>query len=184
LPRRSFEETYWKRRRGYNWSARVISRLWVVGCGFVRGIPAGDTLPYVSVSSIGPGSVRTLEVWRAAIRITKQVYSASSGWPKTELYGLVGQARRAAVSVAANLAEGVGRGTPGEAARFAQIALGSLYELDTLLQVAAELCYPVDGELNRHIAELTRRVSAFVKPQATTGIASEPTAHIRQPTTC
>lgn len=87
----------------------------------------------------GPDSVRNLEIWSEAITIVKSVYALTKTWPKEELYGLTNQARRAAVSIPANLAEGLGRGTPKETARFAQIALGSLYELDTLVYLSAEL---------------------------------------------
>lgn len=88
-----------------------------------------------------PESVEKLEIWREAVEIVKAVYGLSQSWPQEELYGLTNQVRRAAVSVPATLAEGLGRGTPGEMARFAQIALGSLYELDTLFFLAAELGY-------------------------------------------
>jgi four helix bundle protein len=71
--------------------------------------------------------------------IVRDGYALTSHWPRAELFGLTGQIRRAAVSIPCNLAEGQGRGTSAEVARFAQIALGSLYELDTLLQIGAEL---------------------------------------------
>ena len=103
----------------------------------------------------GRDSVRNLEIWHEAVEVVKAVYRLTRSWPKEELYGLPrgicgyapiprgrrNQARRAAVSVPANLAEGLGRGTPKETARFAQISLGSLYELDTLVYLSAELGY-------------------------------------------
>ncbi|GAG62865.1 unnamed protein product, partial [marine sediment metagenome] len=55
----------------------------------------------------GPGSVRTLEIWHEAVEIVKAVYTLTQSWPKEELYGLTNQARRAAVSIPANLAEGL-----------------------------------------------------------------------------
>lgn len=116
----------------------------------------------------GPDSVRKLEIWHEAVRAVKVVYELTQNWPKEEMYGLTNQARRAAVSVPANLAEGLGRGTPREVARFAQIALGSLYELDTLLHLAAELAYsPVEmvGSLRGTLTTLAKRVSAFITYQ-------------------
>jgi len=116
----------------------------------------------------GPDSVRKLEIWHEAVRAVKAVYELTQNWPKEEMYGLTNQARRAAVSVPANLAEGLGRGTPREMARFAQIALGSLYELDTLLHLAAELAYS-SGEtvasLRETLTTLAKRISAFIAYQ-------------------
>jgi len=116
----------------------------------------------------GPDSVRKLEIWHEAVRAVKAVYELTQNWPKEEMYGLTNQARRAAVSVPANLAEGLGRGTPREMARFAQIALGSLYELDTLLHLAAELAYsPAEmvGSLRETLTTLAKRISAFIAYQ-------------------
>jgi len=116
----------------------------------------------------GPSSVRNLEIWHEAVEVVKALYMLTRSWPKEELYGLISQARRAAVSVPANLAEGLGRGTPKETARFAQIALGSLYELDTLLYLSAELEYsPQDtvAELREQLTILAKRTSAFISYQ-------------------
>jgi len=117
-----------------------------------------------------PECVEKLEIWRDAMERVKTTYALTKTWPKEELYGLTSQARRAAVSIPANLAEGLGRGTPKEIARFAQIALGSLYELDTLLHLSAELGYsPQDAiiELRAELTNLAKRTSAFVRYQET-----------------
>jgi four helix bundle protein len=124
----------------------------------------------MSKMGIGPDSVRNLDVWHEAVEIVKAVYVLTQSWPKEELYGLTNQAQRAAVSIPANLAEGVGRGTPREIARFAQIALGSLYELDTLLHLSAELGYSSKNtvvELRERLTALAKRISAFVRYQET-----------------
>jgi four helix bundle protein len=116
----------------------------------------------------GPDSVRKLEIWHEAVQAVKAVYELTQNWPKEEMYGLTNQARRAAVSVPANLAEGLGRGTPREMARFAQIALGSLYELDTLLHLAGELAYSpgeMAGSLRETLTTLAKRISAFITYQ-------------------
>jgi four helix bundle protein len=88
---------------------------------------------------MGPDTVRTLRVWQEGMALVKESYALTSAWPKSELFGLTGQIRRAAVSIPTNLAEGKGRGTSGELVRFARIAQGSAYELDTLLEIAQEL---------------------------------------------
>jgi len=88
--------------------------------------------------------------------------------PTVETNGLTGQVRRAAVSVPSNLAEGIGRGTPGEVARFSQIALGSLYELDTLFEVARELGIQDQQSLaglRERLSDLTRGVAGFIRYQ-------------------
>jgi four helix bundle protein len=97
--------------------------------------------------------------------MVKAVYMLTRSWPKEELYGLTNQARRAAVSIPANLAEGLGRGTPTDTARFAQIALGSLYELDTLVHLSAELGYSSEDMvtgLREQLTILAKRTSAFI----------------------
>ncbi len=114
------------------------------------------------------GSVCNLEVWKEAVALAKTMYELTARWPKEELYGLTSQLRRAAVSVPANLAEGIGRKTPAEAGRFAQIAVGSVYELDTLLHIATELNHlRSDGisELRQRYRALARRLSRFVQYQ-------------------
>jgi len=115
---------------------------------------------------MGPDSVGTLDIWQEGMCVVKTVYKLTADWPKNELFGLTGQIRRAAVSVPANVAEGVGRGSPAETARFAQIALGSIYELDTLIQIGAELGF-VEPEpvttLRQQLSSLSRRVSNFIQ---------------------
>jgi len=115
-----------------------------------------------------PESVEKLEIWGEAMSMVKSVYALTRDWPKEEVYGLTSQARRAAVSVPANLAEGLGRGTSREMARFAQIALGSLYEVDTLLCLAAELAYSSEDmvtSLRERLTVLAKRISAFITYQ-------------------
>lgn len=79
---------------------------------------------------------RDLQVWQRAISIAEQTYRLSRTFPKEEQFGLTSQARRAAVSVAANIAEGYGRGSQPSYASFVRIAQGSLKELETHLIIA------------------------------------------------
>ena len=118
----------------------------------------------------GLDSVRNLQIWQESVEIVKTVYTLTQSWPKEEIYGLTSQVRRAGVSIPANLAEGLGRGTPREIARFAQIALGSLYELDTLLHLSTELGYSSQDtvvELRERLTALAKRTSAFITYQKT-----------------
>lgn len=114
---------------------------------------------------VGPDAMTNLQIWQEGRAIVREVYRLTRSCPKEEIYGITAPARRAAVSIPANLAEGLGRGTPGEISRFAQTALGSAYELDTLLEIAAELSYlaPADSDpLRKSLAQLTKRISAFI----------------------
>jgi four helix bundle protein len=82
---------------------------------------------------------RDLIVWQKAIELTVCVYLLTRSFPKDEIYGLIPQMRRAAVSVASNIAEGRGRLNAGEFRQFLGLAQGSLYELQTQLLVARKL---------------------------------------------
>ena len=82
---------------------------------------------------------RNLLAWQECRRLVKAVYRATAHFPASERYGLTAQLRRAAVSAACNIAEGFGRWGPGESARGASIALGSLAELDTLFVLSEDL---------------------------------------------
>ena len=84
-------------------------------------------------------SYRDLEAWRLAIRLTKVVYRMSEHFPSNERFGLTSQIRRAAVSIASNIAEGWGRGSTSDNARFLRMARGSMYEVETQGLIALEL---------------------------------------------
>jgi four helix bundle protein len=79
-----------------------------------------------------------LEAWRWAHRLALEVYDVTDRWPRSERYGLTSQARRAAISVPANIAEGAARHGPREFARYLSISLGSLAELSYLLLFSRE----------------------------------------------
>ena len=80
-----------------------------------------------------------LSAWQASHRLALEVYRATQGWPREEIYGLTSQARRAAVSVAANIAEGAAKRGRKEFGRFLDVALGSLSELTCLLRLSLDL---------------------------------------------
>ena len=84
-------------------------------------------------------SFRDLAVWQKAMDLTSLVYQATADLPPEERFGLVSQARRAAVSVPANIAEGHRRSSTKDYLRFLSIAAGSLAELETLLELASRL---------------------------------------------
>ncbi len=81
-------------------------------------------------------SHKDLDVWQQAIELSKTVYFLTGSFPKEELFGLSSQMRRAAVSIASNIAEGAARHGDREFLRFLHVAAGSASELDTQLEIA------------------------------------------------
>ena len=88
---------------------------------------------------------KELDVWRKSVALTTELYKLTSRFPGSERFGLVSQIRRAVTSIAANIAEGWGRGSRREYIQFLTIARGSLMELETHLIVACSLQF-VTGE--------------------------------------
>ena len=84
---------------------------------------------------------KDLIVWQKSIELIKDVYRLSLGFPKHETYGLSSQLQRAAVSVAANIAEGNGRNSTKEHIHHLSFSLGSLAEVETYLVVCMKLGY-------------------------------------------
>jgi four helix bundle protein len=80
-----------------------------------------------------------IRAWELCHELALAVYQSTEKWPKNELYGLTSQVRRAAVSAAANLAEGAARLGSREFRRYADISLGSLSEIAYLLRLAKDL---------------------------------------------
>jgi four helix bundle protein len=95
-----------------------------------------------------------LQVWSKAHRLTLELYRVSRGFPREELYGITGQLRRAAASIGANLAEGCGRRTSTELARFVRIAMGSASELDNHLLLSRDLGFMNGDDFTRCEADL------------------------------
>ncbi len=79
---------------------------------------------------------KNLDTWKKSMELVKTVYQLVKHYPKEELYGLTSQTKRAAVSVPSNIAEGVGRNYKKDTIQFLHISRGSMYELDTLINVA------------------------------------------------
>ena len=101
-------------------------------------------------------SFRDLEVWQQAMQLTRMVYAVVPRLPREEKYGLSDQLRRAALSVPANIAEGQGRRTDGAFALHIDIALGSIAEVETLLQIAEDLGFLTPEETRPLQAQVTR----------------------------
>ncbi|MCC5906492.1 MAG: four helix bundle protein [Balneolaceae bacterium] len=94
------------------------------------------------------------------------VYRATSNFPKHEVYGLTSQIRRCTVSIISNIAEGAGRSSSREFARFLKVANGSAYELETQLFISKNLSYMADEsfeELNQSLIEVQKILYTFIK---------------------
>jgi four helix bundle protein len=102
-------------------------------------------------------SYRDLVAWQKGIDLCELVYRASSQFPREEMYGLISQIRRAAVSVPSNIAEGTGRITKGEFTQSVGHARGSLLEVETQLIVAQRLGYLDSNETDK-LLELTNEI--------------------------
>ena len=109
---------------------------------------------------------RKLLVWQKSKDLVKAVYDLTESFPKTEYYVMIPQIRRAAVSIPSNIAEGYGRRLKTEYIRFLRISSGSLYELETQLQIAYELGYLSEkdfGNLLTMTDEIGKLLSGFIK---------------------
>src|SRR3989338_1961762 len=86
-------------------------------------------------------SYKDLIIWQKSILLIEKIYELTRVFPKEELYGLTNQIRRAAVSVASNIAEGQSRGSLKEYIQFLTISFGSIAEVDTQLYIAMKIDY-------------------------------------------
>ena len=107
-------------------------------------------------------SYRELEVWQKSMDFVEDVYKALKAFPAEEKYGLCDQIRRAAVSIPSNIAEGFGRDTNAEFARFLSIARGSLFEIATQLELANRLGYlPPKSGLYQQVESIGKMLNAL-----------------------
>jgi four helix bundle protein len=108
-------------------------------------------------------SYRDLIVWQKSMQLVKEVYIETKNFPKEEMYGLVSQIRRCAISIPSNIAEGRGRNSDKEFIRFLQISLGSVYELQTQLELSLQLNYTnnIDDLLDLSI-EIEKMINTLI----------------------
>lgn len=110
---------------------------------------------------MGMRDFRRLQVWERAHELALAVYLVTRAFPKEEVYGLTSQVRRAAISVPTNIAEGCGRDSAIEFARFLEIGMGSAKELEYQLLLARDLGY-VDADEYGNLAEETTQVQRML----------------------
>ncbi len=79
-----------------------------------------------------------LDIWKESIKFANEIYNLTKKFPKSEQFGIISQLNRSAVSISLNIAEGTGRNSDADLARFIQISIGSLNEVMTLLVISLE----------------------------------------------
>lgn len=107
-------------------------------------------------------SYRDLVVWQMSMDVAENIYQLTRSFPKEEMFGLVSQMRRAAVSIPSNIAEGEGRKSRNEFHHFLGIALGSKSELETQMELCERIGYlqPSETEgLKDSLARVGRMLS-------------------------
>ena len=107
-----------------------------------------------------------LEVWQKAHALTIRVYRVTDNFPRSEMFGLTSQIRRASNSIGANLAEGCGRWSDAGLARYVQIAMGSASELQNHLRLARDLEFLPPTDHTSVLADVTsvrQMLTAFLQ---------------------
>jgi four helix bundle protein len=107
---------------------------------------------------------KDLIVWKKSIDFVTEIYKETSNFPREEMYGLISQLRRAAVSIPSNIAEGAGRNTNKEYARFLFIARASAAEIETQLLISENLGYIKlsENQLNDNLLEILKMLTSLI----------------------
>ncbi|WP_454980616.1 four helix bundle protein [Capnocytophaga haemolytica] len=108
-------------------------------------------------------SYKELVVWQKSMALVTAVYQISSKFPQSELFGITNQMRRSAISIPSNIAEGFGRNSSQDYLRFLYIARGSLYEMETQIQIAVSLGFTTHhAEIINMIDEVGKMLNATI----------------------
>ncbi len=112
---------------------------------------------------------RDLVVWQKSMALVTEIYKQTKSFPKDETYGLTSQMRRCAVSIPSNIAEGYGGNSTSDYVRFLRVAAGSLYELQTQMEISLNLrylnknnfdkLYESSREIERMLSSLTKKLN-------------------------
>ena len=108
---------------------------------------------------------KELEIWKIGFDIALESYKLTRDFPDEEKYGLISQMRRASVSIPSNIAEGCGRDSDKDFARFLGVSLGSSFELETQTLIADELDFIPATSLKEYfelLDKFQRKTNAFL----------------------
>lgn len=111
-------------------------------------------------------SYKELVVWQKSVELVVAIYGLTENFPKSELYGLVSQMRRAAVSLPSNIAEGRRRGTRKDFRHFLLLAYGSGAELETQIEISKRLSFGKNSDFSRVeslLSEVMRMLNVMIK---------------------
>ncbi|MBQ0788273.1 MAG: four helix bundle protein [Oceanihabitans sp.] len=106
-------------------------------------------------------SYRDLIVWQKSVNMVTLVYKLLNDFPNDEKFGLASQIKRSSVSISSNIAEGYGRNYTKDYARFLQISRGSLFEMQTQLQIAVNLNFIIEDDL-KEIKSLSMEIEKML----------------------
>lgn len=109
---------------------------------------------------------RDLKIWQKSIVLVTDIYEETKSFPVKEVYGLTSQIRRASISIPSNIAEGYGRESKKEYIRFLNIAISSLFEVQTQLEIAKNLSFLKENDFNllyENTREIERMLSSYIR---------------------
>jgi len=109
---------------------------------------------------------RKLLIWQKSMALITKIYFSTNNFPKEEIFGLTSQIRRSSISIPSNIAEGSGRESDKDFLRFLNISTGSLFEMQTQLEIAKNIAYLNQEEFNNlyeDSREVERMLVAFIK---------------------
>jgi four helix bundle protein len=109
---------------------------------------------------------RKILVWQKSISLVTKIYKITRTFPKEETFGLTSQIRRSSVSIPSNIAEGSGRESNKDFLRFLYISLGSLFEMQTQLEIAKNIIYINEEEFNllyEDSREIERMLASLIR---------------------
>jgi len=106
---------------------------------------------------------KKLDVWQESVSLATHIFKITENFPKTEIYGLTSQMRRAVISVPSNIAEGAARSSSKEFIQYLKIAGGSLSELDTQIEIASNLKFITNDQMREINYSISCKLAGLIK---------------------